>query len=94
MSPDDDARGAATRRRARWSRVIANEATVPDHLFVAGPPSAIVDQLHAYWERGCDDMVLSPVEQGAGFLAQVEALAAEVLPQVRAFGSGTTTGSR
>ena len=30
-------------------------------------------------------MVLSPVDQGAGFLAQVEVLAAEVLPQVRAF---------
>ena len=39
-------------------------------------------------------MVLSPVDHGAGFLAQVEVLAAEVLPRIRAFGSGTATGSR
>jgi alkanesulfonate monooxygenase SsuD/methylene tetrahydromethanopterin reductase-like flavin-dependent oxidoreductase (luciferase family) len=93
VSLDDDAGGAAARAASAWSGVIANGAAVPDHLFVAGPPAAVLDQLHEYWERGCTDMVLSPVDQGAGFIGQVEVLAADVLPRVRAFGSSTATRS-
>ena len=89
----DDARWRGGARRERWSGVIANDAALPDHLFVAGPPAAIVDHLHNYWERGCNEMVLSPVDQGAGFIGQVEVLAAEVLPRVRAFPSATVTGA-
>ena len=86
-------RGAAARAASAWSRVIANGVAAPDHLFVAAPPAAIVDQLHIYWDRGCTDIVLSPVDQGAGFIGQVEVLAAEVLPHVRAFRSSTATRS-
>jgi alkanesulfonate monooxygenase SsuD/methylene tetrahydromethanopterin reductase-like flavin-dependent oxidoreductase (luciferase family) len=78
--------GSPTRAEREWATVTGMEAGFPAHLFVAGPPAAIVEQLRAYWERGCTDFVLAPTDQGAGFLDQVELLARDVLPQVRNFG--------
>ena len=83
VAPDAEPDGAAARAARAWTRVTATEEPLPDKLFVAGPPDAIVDQLHAYWERGCTEFVLSPVDQGDGYLAQVESLAVGVLPHFR-----------
>ncbi len=85
VSPDSAANGAQARAARAWATITANEATFPEHLFVAGPVDAIVEQLGAYWEQGCTDFVLSLVDHGPASMGQVEMLAAEVLPRVRAF---------
>jgi alkanesulfonate monooxygenase SsuD/methylene tetrahydromethanopterin reductase-like flavin-dependent oxidoreductase (luciferase family) len=83
---DQVADGAAARAARAWTRVTATADPLPDRLFVAGPPEAIVEQLHTYWEHGCTEMVLAPVDQGDGYLSQVEGLA-KVLPHLRELGS-------
>lgn len=74
-----------TRAAREWATVTANDVHVPEHLFVAGPVDAVIEQLHSYWARGCTDFVLAPTDQGAGFVEQVELLAADVLPEMRSF---------
>jgi len=77
--------GAQLRAAEAWGRITENGVTFPPRLFVAGPPAAIVEQLHRYWEAGCSEMVLSLVDQGVGFLDQLDLLATEVLPRLRGF---------
>src|SRR5262249_46086499 len=89
VSPDADDRGAAQRAAVAWTRVPGTEEPLPDRLFVGGSPTAILDRLDEYWERGCTEMVLSPVDQGDGYLAQVEMLAC-LLPQLRQFADAET----
>jgi alkanesulfonate monooxygenase SsuD/methylene tetrahydromethanopterin reductase-like flavin-dependent oxidoreductase (luciferase family) len=79
---DPDAEGAKARAGAAWNRITGNEAVFPERLFVAGPPDAIVEQLQAYWELGCTEMVLSLVDQGRDFARQLDVLASEILPQL------------
>lgn len=81
--PERDLAGA--RAAATWATITATEAGFPERLFPAGPPDELTDQLRAYWEAGCDEMVLSIVDQGAGYLDALDALAGEVLPRVRSF---------
>lgn len=90
---DADAEKARARAGTAWNRITGNDAVFPERLFVAGPPSAIVDQLHAYWERGCGEMVLSLVDQGSGFSKQLDLLASDILPELRRFSSGGVHGS-
>ncbi len=85
VHPDADATGARARAAAGWAKVTANETSFPDRLFVAGPPDHLVDQLRCYWEAGCTEMMLGLVDQGAAYLDQLDMLAAEVLPKLRAF---------
>ncbi len=70
---------------AAWSRLTDSAAGFPDGLFLTGAPAEVVDRLHTYWQAGCTEFVLAPADQGPGYLDQVETLAAEVLPEVRAF---------
>lgn len=85
VHPDAEAAGAKARAAAAWGRITSNAAAFPEKLFVAGPPDAIVEQLHTYWRQGCTEMVLSLVDQGNALPDQLAALAQEVLPQVRRF---------
>ena len=82
---DSDAAEARARAGAAWSRITGNNANFPEKLFAAGPPGAIVERLHRYWELGCGEIILSPVEQGSGLERQLEALAGKVLPELRCF---------
>jgi alkanesulfonate monooxygenase SsuD/methylene tetrahydromethanopterin reductase-like flavin-dependent oxidoreductase (luciferase family) len=78
--------GARARATALWGTITANDdAAFPERLFVAGPPDEIVDQLRAYWDAGCTEMVLAIADQGAGYLDALDTLAGEVLPRVRSF---------
>ncbi|ONH22056.1 hypothetical protein BL253_36910 [Pseudofrankia asymbiotica] len=70
---------------AAWAKITQSEAGFPDRLFVAGRPHDVVEQLRSYWEAGCDEFVLGPADQGGGYLDQVDILAREVLPRVKAF---------
>jgi len=82
---DADSVKAKARAGAVWNRITGNNAVFPERLFVAGPPAQIVDQLSAYWELGCTEMVLSLVDQGHDFERQLDVLAGEVLPALRSF---------
>jgi alkanesulfonate monooxygenase SsuD/methylene tetrahydromethanopterin reductase-like flavin-dependent oxidoreductase (luciferase family) len=86
IHPDAQADGARARAAQAWARITRNDAVFPEKLFVAGPPAAIAEQLHAYWALGCGEMVLSLAEQGAGYEAQIALLAEQVLPGVWEFG--------
>jgi alkanesulfonate monooxygenase SsuD/methylene tetrahydromethanopterin reductase-like flavin-dependent oxidoreductase (luciferase family) len=76
---------ARSRAAAGWAELTAVDSPFPEHLFPAGPAEQVADQLHAYWEAGCDELVLAPADQGDGYTAQVEQLAEAVLPLVRSF---------
>ncbi len=76
------ARGDAV---AAWAKLTGASGELPEHLFVAGSPPDVVDQLHRYWELGCTEFVLGPAEQGHSYLEQVDRLAAQVLPEVKRF---------
>ncbi|RYD89488.1 MAG: LLM class flavin-dependent oxidoreductase [Sphingomonadales bacterium] len=81
----DEGSDAHAQAGAAWKRLTGAHATFPERLFVAGSPDAIVEQLHAYWERGCTEMVLSLVDMGEPFVKQLDMLCDQVLPEVRAF---------
>ncbi len=81
---DPHSGGAEARAAMAWSRVTAKQASFPERLFVAGPPDQLVDGLRRYWEAGCTEMVLSIADQGDGYLDQLDVLAGEVLPRLRA----------
>jgi alkanesulfonate monooxygenase SsuD/methylene tetrahydromethanopterin reductase-like flavin-dependent oxidoreductase (luciferase family) len=83
---DAKADGARERAAQAWGRITDNGAAFPERLFVAGPPEALVEQLRAYWDLGCEEMVLSLVDQGSGYLDQLDVLAEAVLPRLKAFG--------
>ncbi len=70
---------------AAWAELTATSHAFPERLFVAGPPGAVVEQLHAYCTAGCTELVLAPVDQGAGYLRQLDLLAEHVLPALKAF---------
>lgn len=80
--PADAAAAAAS---AAWSELTRASAPLPGHLFAAGEPEQVADQLHRYWEAGCTEFMLGPADQGPGYLEQVELLAGEVLPRLRQF---------
>jgi alkanesulfonate monooxygenase SsuD/methylene tetrahydromethanopterin reductase-like flavin-dependent oxidoreductase (luciferase family) len=83
---DGSGRARATAAQA-WARLTSATAPLPERLFVAGPPGDVVEQLRRYWTAGCDEFVLGPADQGNGYLDQVERLARDVLPALRAFPS-------
>lgn len=85
VQADHRSAGARDRAAAAWSQVTANSASFPPHLFPAGPPDELADHLREYWDAGCTEVVLAPVDQGGGYLDQLDVLAGEVLPRVRGF---------
>jgi alkanesulfonate monooxygenase SsuD/methylene tetrahydromethanopterin reductase-like flavin-dependent oxidoreductase (luciferase family) len=66
-----------------WARLTGAADPLPDKYFVAGSVDDIVGQMTHYVEAGCDELVLAPADQGAGFAEQVDLLAADVLPRLR-----------
>jgi alkanesulfonate monooxygenase SsuD/methylene tetrahydromethanopterin reductase-like flavin-dependent oxidoreductase (luciferase family) len=79
---DDEDDGARERAAAGWSEITANGSTFSPQHMVAGRPETMVDQLAAFVERGCDELVLGPVRHGSGFEQQLERLARDVLPML------------
>ncbi|MGH3245223.1 MAG: LLM class flavin-dependent oxidoreductase [Trebonia sp.] len=80
-----DAADPAAEAAAAWNELTKASATLPGHLFAAGRPEQVAEQLRRYWEAGCTEFMLGPADQGAGYLDQVELLATEVLPRLRRF---------
>jgi alkanesulfonate monooxygenase SsuD/methylene tetrahydromethanopterin reductase-like flavin-dependent oxidoreductase (luciferase family) len=78
-------RGGPAAAAEAWARLTDAEIALPERLFAAGDPNRIVGQLHDYWEAGCTEFVLAPADHGQDYLVQVEQLAQQVLPQVKAF---------
>ena len=76
---------AAAEAAAAWGELTKAPATLPGHLFAAGRPDEVAEQLHRFWKAGCTEFMLGPADQGAGYLDQVELLGAEVLPRLRQF---------
>jgi alkanesulfonate monooxygenase SsuD/methylene tetrahydromethanopterin reductase-like flavin-dependent oxidoreductase (luciferase family) len=76
-----EAKGSAA---AAWARMTSSTAPLPDRLFVTGDSDEVIEQLVRYAEVGCSEFMLAPVEQGSGYLEQVDLLAADVLPQLHA----------
>jgi alkanesulfonate monooxygenase SsuD/methylene tetrahydromethanopterin reductase-like flavin-dependent oxidoreductase (luciferase family) len=76
---------AAASASAAWGELTKAPARLPGHLFAAGEPERIAEQLHRYWKAGCTEFMLGPADQGAGYLDQVELLASQVLPRLRQF---------
>jgi len=70
---------------ACWRRVTGVDSPFPEKLFLGGRPLDIVEQVRAYWEAGCTEMILVPADQGDAYADQVDILAEEVLPRIRAF---------
>jgi alkanesulfonate monooxygenase SsuD/methylene tetrahydromethanopterin reductase-like flavin-dependent oxidoreductase (luciferase family) len=81
----DRADGRAT-AAAAWTRLTAtaSAAPLPERLFVAGPPDQVVAELDAYRRAGCTELVLTPADHGDGHLRQIDRLATDVLPRLRA----------
>jgi alkanesulfonate monooxygenase SsuD/methylene tetrahydromethanopterin reductase-like flavin-dependent oxidoreductase (luciferase family) len=69
---------------AAWAR-LTQAAPLPDRLFAAGRPGAVLEQLHRFWEAGCTEFMLGPADQGGGYLDQVDLIGEEILPALRAF---------
>lgn len=82
ISADPD--GARSEAARAWAR-LTDTGGLPERLFVAGSPDDVVEQLHAYWEAGCSEMILGVADQGRGYRDQLEILARDVLPAVRTF---------
>jgi alkanesulfonate monooxygenase SsuD/methylene tetrahydromethanopterin reductase-like flavin-dependent oxidoreductase (luciferase family) len=78
-------RGGPAAAAEAWARLTDAEIALPERLFAAGDPNRIVGQLHDYWEAGCTEFVLAPADHGQDYLGQVEQLAQQVLPRVKAF---------
>jgi alkanesulfonate monooxygenase SsuD/methylene tetrahydromethanopterin reductase-like flavin-dependent oxidoreductase (luciferase family) len=88
VQPHDRLEGAHDRALAGWRRITNQQSRAfanPEALFIAGPADAITEQLHRFWEAGCDEIVLAPADQGAAYPEQVDFLAREILPRVAAF---------
>ncbi|HEY8525333.1 MAG TPA: LLM class flavin-dependent oxidoreductase [Acidimicrobiales bacterium] len=81
--PDGQARPRAE-AAAAWARLTATSAPLPERLFVAGPPDQVVAELDAYRRAGCTELVLTPADHGDAHLDQIDRLATEVLPRLRA----------
>jgi alkanesulfonate monooxygenase SsuD/methylene tetrahydromethanopterin reductase-like flavin-dependent oxidoreductase (luciferase family) len=80
-----DAVRARSHAAAGWARLTGSGSPFPHDLFLGGRPDDVVEQLYAYWDRGCTEMILAPVDQGHGYLDQLAVLAGEVLPRMRQF---------
>lgn len=78
---------------AFWNRITGNDAVFPEKLFLAGPPTAIADQLAAYADRGCSEVMLGIVDQGDAFDRQLDILASKVVPLARQITVTTGGGS-
>jgi alkanesulfonate monooxygenase SsuD/methylene tetrahydromethanopterin reductase-like flavin-dependent oxidoreductase (luciferase family) len=83
-----DAARARAHAAAGWRRLTGAGSSFPENLFLGGSPDDVVEQLHAYWDRGCNEMILAPADQGDGYLDQLGILAEEVLPRMREFTGG------
>jgi len=81
----DGSRDASAHAAAAWGRLTKTSARLPDRLFAAGSADQVAAHLHRYWKAGCTEFMLSPADQGGGYLDQVELIATEVLPRVREF---------
>jgi alkanesulfonate monooxygenase SsuD/methylene tetrahydromethanopterin reductase-like flavin-dependent oxidoreductase (luciferase family) len=68
-----------------WAQLTGTASSFPEDLFLGGRPEEIVQQLRAYWEKGCTEMILAPADQGGDYLDQLAILAEQVLPGVREF---------
>jgi alkanesulfonate monooxygenase SsuD/methylene tetrahydromethanopterin reductase-like flavin-dependent oxidoreductase (luciferase family) len=80
-----DAEDAAAVASAAWGELTKTPTRLPGHLFAAGPPEQVAEQLHRYWKAGCTEFMLGPADQGSGYQDQVELLATGVLPRLRQF---------
>jgi alkanesulfonate monooxygenase SsuD/methylene tetrahydromethanopterin reductase-like flavin-dependent oxidoreductase (luciferase family) len=76
---------AAAEAADAWGRLTETTARLPGHLFAAGTPEQVAEQLRRYREAGCTEFMLASADQGGGYLDQVELIAAEVLPRLRQF---------
>lgn len=65
----------------------AHRPTGSDSYRVEGTPEHVLEQLHAYWNAGCDRFKLTLVDS-AHAADQIEALARDVLPQLRTWRRG------
>ena len=86
VGPDADQ--ARSHAAAGWARLTGAPSSFPEKLFLGGRPDEIVQQLRAYWDRGCTEMILAPADQGDAYLDQLTALSEDVLPGVREFTGG------
>jgi alkanesulfonate monooxygenase SsuD/methylene tetrahydromethanopterin reductase-like flavin-dependent oxidoreductase (luciferase family) len=68
-----------------WGRLTGADSRFPAKLFLGGRPLDIVEQVRAYLDAGCTEMILVPADQGDAYTDQVAILAEEVLPRIRAF---------
>lgn len=83
---DQDHRGAGRARAAQaWGKLTNTGSSIPDHLYLAGTPAEVVDALHGYWEAGCREIILAPADQGRAYTGQLDTLAGQILPELRAF---------
>jgi alkanesulfonate monooxygenase SsuD/methylene tetrahydromethanopterin reductase-like flavin-dependent oxidoreductase (luciferase family) len=83
-----DAGEARCQAASCWARLTGAASSFPEKLFLGGRPDEIVQQLRAYWVRGCTEMILAPADQGDGYLEQLAVLGEQVLPGVREFAGG------
>jgi alkanesulfonate monooxygenase SsuD/methylene tetrahydromethanopterin reductase-like flavin-dependent oxidoreductase (luciferase family) len=77
--------GCRSHAASCWGRVTGVDSHFPEKLFLGGRPLDIVEQLRAYWDAGCTEMILVPADQGDAYADQVAVLAEEVLPRIREF---------
>jgi alkanesulfonate monooxygenase SsuD/methylene tetrahydromethanopterin reductase-like flavin-dependent oxidoreductase (luciferase family) len=80
---DSVSANSRARASAAWNRITGNDAAFPENLFVAGSPAEVVEQLHGYRQLGCNEIVLSLVDQGDGYESQLDLLASAILPELR-----------
>jgi alkanesulfonate monooxygenase SsuD/methylene tetrahydromethanopterin reductase-like flavin-dependent oxidoreductase (luciferase family) len=76
---------------AAWSRLTAATSPMPERLFAAGAPDEVAQQLHRYRQAGCTEIVLSPADHGQAYLHQLELLANDVVPRLRALEPNIST---
>jgi alkanesulfonate monooxygenase SsuD/methylene tetrahydromethanopterin reductase-like flavin-dependent oxidoreductase (luciferase family) len=76
--------GARARASAIWSGVTANGVNFPEKLFAAGRPAAVLADIQAYLEQGCDELVLALADTPEHTRHQLRRLSDEVLPALRA----------
>jgi alkanesulfonate monooxygenase SsuD/methylene tetrahydromethanopterin reductase-like flavin-dependent oxidoreductase (luciferase family) len=91
---EDSDCGARTRASEIWSDVTANGATFPEKVFAAGTPASVVEQIRAYVDAGCDELVLVMAEIAGGAVEQFRRLSGEVVPALHTLGTANDSRSR
>jgi alkanesulfonate monooxygenase SsuD/methylene tetrahydromethanopterin reductase-like flavin-dependent oxidoreductase (luciferase family) len=64
------------------SRIIKRDITMPPEVLAAGEPAAVAEQLGAYLDAGCEELLLALAEQGDGYARQLDLFEQEVLPRL------------